>query len=163
MLGISRLLLVALAGSMSMACAQDPGAGVGQAASQAEAGLEPLTIVTDTGRHAFQVEVADDEEERRRGLMYRPPLADDRGMLFEFPDNAERSFWMRNTPSSLDIIYVARDGRIVSIARNTTPYSDTPIPSNGAATGVIELRGGRAAEIGADPGDRVEHPFFGTD
>ena len=81
-------------------------------------------------------------------------------MLFEFPDSAERSFWMRNTPSSLDIIYVAGDGRIVSIARNTTPNSDTPIPSNGPATGVIELRAGRAAEISADPGDQIEHPFF---
>ena len=124
--------------------------------------LEPLSIVTDSGEHDFWVEIADDEQERQRGLMYRPPLEDDRGMLFEFPDSAERAFWMRNTPSSLDIIYVAGDGRIVSIARNTTPYSETSIPSNGAATGVIELRGGRAAEIGAEAGDQVLHPFFGT-
>ena len=92
--------------------------------------------------------------------MFRPPLADDRGMLFQFPDSQERSFWMRNTPSSLDIIYIGADGRIVSIARNTTPYSETSIPSNGPATGVLELRGGRAAEISADPGDQVIHPFF---
>lgn len=127
-----------------------------------EPGFEPLTIVTDTGRHAFQVEIADDEAERQRGLMFRPPLADDRGMLFQFPDSQERSFWMRNTPSSLDIIYIGADGRIVSIARNTTPYSETSIPSNGPATGVLELRGGRAAEISADPGDQVIHPFFGS-
>ncbi|MDO1558670.1 DUF192 domain-containing protein [Brevundimonas sp. 2R-24] len=122
--------------------------------------LEPLTIRTASGVHAFQVEIADDEAERSRGLMFRPPLEDDRGMLFQFPDSQERSFWMHNTPSSLDIIYIAADGRIVSIARNTTPNSDAPIPSYGPARGVLEIRAGRAAEIGAQPGDRVEHPFF---
>lgn len=127
------------------------------------AATEPLTIVTDTGRHEFQVEIADTDEERQRGLMFRPPLADAQGMLFEFPEASEQSFWMHNTPSSLDILYIGPDGRIVSIARNTTPNSDTPIPSNGAANGVLELRGGRASEIGADPGDQVVHPFFGND
>lgn len=143
------------AGLMTAACA----AGGGQTA-ETEPGLERLVIVTDTGEHAFQVEIADDDAERSRGLMYRPPLADDRGMLFQFPEAAERTFWMRNTPSSLDIIYVSPDGEIISIARNTTPNSDAPIPSNGAASGVIELRAGRAAEISADPGDEVRHPFF---
>ncbi len=123
--------------------------------------MERLTIVTAQGEHAFWVEIADDEAERARGLMYRPPLEADRGMLFEFPGAGERSFWMKNTPSPLDIIYVAPDGRIVSIAAHATPYSEAPIPSNGAASGVVELRAGRAAEIGARPGDRVEHPFFG--
>lgn len=125
--------------------------------------LEPLTIVTASGEHAFWVEIADDEAERARGLMYREPLADDRGMLFEFPDVAERGFWMRNTPSSLDIIYIGADGRIVSIARHTTPYSEASIPSYGPAKGVLELRAGRAGEIGAEPGDQVRHPFFGNE
>ena len=123
--------------------------------------MEQLTIVTDSGRHTFWMEIADDDAERQRGLMFRPPLPDDQGMLFKFPDAAERGFWMRNTPSSLDIIYVAADGRIVSIARHTTPYSDGIYPSNGPATAVVELRAGRAEEIGAKPGDRVEHPHFG--
>src|SRR5690606_40730891 len=68
--------------------------------------LEPLTVVTSSGEHRFMVEIADDEMERARGLMHRPPLADDRGMLFQFPDVAERGFWMHNTPSPLDIIYI---------------------------------------------------------
>src|SRR5690606_16572165 len=93
-----------------------------------EPGLEPLEIVTASGVHRFAVEIADDDAERSRGVMFRPPLADDRGMLFQFPDSAERSFWMSNTPSSLDIIYNAADARIVSIAANTTPYSEAPIP-----------------------------------
>ena len=125
--------------------------------------LEPLTIVTAEGEYAFWVEIADTDEERARGLMYREPLADDRGMLFEFPDVAERGFWMRNTPSSLDIIYIGADGRIVSIARHTTPYSEASIPSYGPAKGVLELRAGRAEEIGAEAGDQVRHPFFGTE
>jgi uncharacterized membrane protein (UPF0127 family) len=95
--------------------------------------LEPLTVTTSTGEHRFMVEIADDDAERQRGLMEREPLADDRGMLFEFPDVAERGFWMRNTPSPLDIIYVDPHGRIVSIAKNATPYSEAIIPSNGPA------------------------------
>jgi uncharacterized membrane protein (UPF0127 family) len=125
--------------------------------------LEPLTVITSTGEHRFMVEIADDEAERQRGLMERPPLADDRGMLFQFPDVAERGFWMRNTPSPLDIIYIDPRGRIVSIAKNAAPNSDEVIPSNGPASGVLEIRGGRADEIGARPGDLVRHPFFAAD
>jgi uncharacterized protein len=122
--------------------------------------LEPLTITTASGVHRFMVEIADDDAERQHGLMGRDPLADDRGMLFEFPDVAERGFWMHNTPSSLDILYIDPNGRIVSIAKNATPFSDAVIPSNGPASGVLELRAGRADEIGARAGDKVSHPFF---
>lgn len=148
------LLVGSLALSLS-ACANANG-------PKDEAGrpLENLKIVTTSGEHAFLVEIADDEAERERGLMYRPPLADDRGMLFQFPAATEQSFWMRNTPSSLDILYIDPTGTIVSIAPHTTPYSESPIPSNGAANGVLELRAGRAEEIGAKAGDKVVHPFF---
>lgn len=122
--------------------------------------LEALTVTTSSGEHRFMVEIADDEMERQRGLMEREPLADDRGMLFQFPDLAERSFWMRNTPSPLDIIYIDPRGRIVSIAKNVAPQSDALIPSNGPASGVLELRAGRADEIGAKAGDKISHPFF---
>ena len=88
------------------------------------------------------------------------PLEADRGMLFEFETAEEQGFWMKNTPSSLDILYIDPAGRIVSIARHATPHSEVPIPSNGAANGVLELRAGRADEIGARPGDTVSHPFF---
>ena len=137
-------------------------AGAGTAGPNGEA-LEPLTITTSTGEHRFMVEIADDEAERQRGLMHREPLADDRGMLFQFPDVAERGFWMHNTPSSLDIIYIDSYGRIVSIAERVTPNSDAIIPSNGPAAGVLEIRAGRADEIGARPGDRVRHPFFAAE
>jgi|SRR5215217_8606778 len=122
--------------------------------------LEPLTITTSSGTHRFMVEIADDEAERQRGLMERPPLADDRGMLFQFPDVAERGFWMHNTPSPLDIIYIDPRGRIVSIIKNAAPNNDAVLPSNGPAMGVLELRAGRSDEIGAKPGDVIRHPFF---
>ena len=152
-----RGLLAGLAGLVVLAgCAAAPRDANGNP-------LEALTVVTSTGEHRFMVEIADDDAERQRGLMERPPLADDRGMLFQFPDVAERGFWMHNTPSPLDIIYIDPRGRIVSIARNATPNSDAVIPSNGPASGVLEIRGGRAAEIGAQPGDLVRHPFFATE
>ncbi|WP_341768788.1 DUF192 domain-containing protein, partial [Escherichia coli] len=115
--------------------------------------LEALSVVTASGEHKFMVEIADDDAERARGLMFRPTLEDDRGMLFQFQTASEQSFWMKNTPSSLDIIYIDPRGRIVSIASHATPNSEAPIPSNGAANGVLELRAGRAGEIGAKPGD----------
>ena len=104
--------------------------------------------------------IADDEPERQKGLMFREPLADDRGMLFEFPVAEEQGFWMKNTPSSLDIIYIDPTGKIISIASHATPFSEAVLPSNGAANGVLELRAGRTEEIGAVPGSTIKHPFF---
>ncbi len=155
---LSRRLLVAgcLALGLGLgACAQSAGP-----VDEAGRPLESLTVTTASGTHDFLVEIADDDAERERGMMFRAPLADDRGMLFQFPDAAERAFWMKNTPNSLDIIYIDPRGRIVSIAHHATPYSETPLASNGAASGVLELRAGRAEEIGAKVGDTVAHPFF---
>ena len=139
------------------ACSQDHGAADGQTLP-----VETLSVVTDAGSFDFDVEIADDEAERARGLMYRTPLEDDKGMLFQFPDAAERAFWMQNTPSSLDIVYLDPQGCIISIAARTTPHAETTYPSNGAAKGVLEVRAGRMSEIGAGPGDRIRHPFFDT-
>lgn len=124
--------------------------------------LERLTVVTSSGEHRFMVEIADDELERQRGLMERDVLPADRGMLFQFPDVAPRGFWMHNTPNSLDIVYIDPTGRIVSIVKRAAPESDEVLPSEGPASGVLELRAGRTDEIAAKPGDMVRHPFFGT-
>lgn len=150
-----RGLLAALTGALLLA-----GCALGTPKGPDGEPLEPLTVTTASGEHKFMVEIADDDAERQRGLMERPPLADDRGMLFEFPDVAERGFWMHNTPSPLDIIYIDPRGRIVSIAKNARPNDDTVLPSNGPAMGVLELRAGRADEIGAKAGDVIRHPFF---
>lgn len=127
-----------------------------------EAGLatERLTIDTRNGPVTFTVEIADDEAERNQGLMFRESLADDRGMLFHFQQPEHASFWMRNTIISLDIIFIAPDGRILNIADHTTPYSEAPIPSAGLTRGVLEIRAGRAEELGIRPGDHVRHRIF---
>ena len=147
------LATVAAACAVTACAAADKG--------RADALLEDLEIVTTKGRtHRFKVEIADTDVERAKGLMYRESLPRDRGMLFQFDEMAERSFWMKNTYIPLDIIYIASDGKIVSIARNTTPFSESPIPSFGPANGVLEINGGQAAELGIEPGDTVRHPFF---
>lgn len=123
--------------------------------------LETLSIDTARGPVTFKVEIADDEEERQQGLMYRTSLAPDAGMLFEWTVPAQRAFWMKNTYIPLDIIYIGVNGRILSIAAMTKPFDETPIPSQGAALGVLEIAGGRAAELGIDIGDQVHHGMFG--
>jgi hypothetical protein len=123
--------------------------------------LEPLSIVTPTATYDFQVEIADEESERQRGLMFRRTMARDRGMLFLFQGPPqEQAFWMKNTPLPLDILYIQPSGVIYSIARNTTPFSETPVPSGGPVTAVLELNGGLAAELGVQTGDRVRHRAF---
>ncbi len=125
-----------------------------------EAPTEVLTIDTANGPVRFNVEIADDENERNHGLMYRDPLPDDRGMLFEFQEPEHASFWMRNTPSSLDIIFIGIDGRILNVAERTTPYSEAPVPAVGLTRGVLEIRAGRARELGITAGNRVRHRIF---
>ena len=127
---------------------------VGAACQARPLPTETLEITTASGPHRFAVEVAATSAARERGLMFRRRLAANRGMLFEFGPPQSVSFWMKNTLIPLDMLFVD-DGRIVSIARNATPLSETPIPSGAPVTDVIELRGGRAAEIAAAPGDRV--------
>jgi hypothetical protein len=82
-------------------------------------------------------------------------------MLFDFGrEQPDTAFWMRNTLIPLDIIYIRRDGIVRSIARNARPLDETPLPAGGSTLGVLELAGGRAAEIGLRPGDRVDFPIF---
>lgn len=117
---------------------------------------ETVKVVTSGGTHAFAVEIADDDAERARGLMFRETLPQDQGMLFLFPDSAERSFWMHNTPLPLDIIYISAKGEVVSIQKNAIPYDRTPLPSYGPAAAVLEINGGLSDRLGIRPGDRVE-------
>jgi uncharacterized membrane protein (UPF0127 family) len=122
--------------------------------------MEPLDIQTSKGVAHFKVEIADTSRTQEVGLMYRQALPADRGMLFEFNRPQSVSFWMEHCPVPLDMLFIEADGTILSIARNTQPESTTAIPSGGTITGVLELRGGRAAEIGANPGDQVKQRFF---
>ena len=125
---------------------------------QSSAGLEqvPLTIVSNGKTHQFTVEVAKTTEEQAMGLMYRNRLAPDRGMIFPFDPPRDASFWMRNTLIPLDMIFVRADGSIANIAANTVPYSEEPVPSDGPVKAVLEIAGGRSAELGIEPGDIVK-------
>lgn len=115
----------------------------------------PLTVQSAKGTHRFSVEVADTPQAQSKGLMFRTELDPDEGMIFPYDGTTAQSFWMKNTPLSLDIIYIGPDGRISNIAANTTPYSLQPVYSVGPVLGVLELVGGRAAELGIAPGDKV--------
>lgn len=122
-----------------------------------EAGLKqgPLTILSAGKEHEFTVEIAQTEEEQARGLMFRTELAPNKGMIFPFAKDRTASFWMKNTVIPLDIIFVRRDGSIESIAANTTPYSLDPVKAGGPVAMVLELAGGRAAELSIVPDDQV--------
>lgn len=104
---------------------------------------------------AFWLELALTSAEHEKGLMFRRSLPDDWGMLFVYPDEAQRSFWMQNTFIALDMVFLTADGTVDSIIAQAEPLTRTPRTSDGAARYVLEIRGGRAAELGLKPGDRV--------
>jgi uncharacterized membrane protein (UPF0127 family) len=142
----------AASGQAPMAAAQTDSAAV-----HPVSGLRVIDLVVERGdrRLPFKVELADTPEAQARGLMFRDRLGDNEGMIFPSPAPEPRSFWMKNTPLSLDIIFVGPDGRITNIAAGTVPYSLDSVRSKGPASAVLELRAGRAAALGIVPGDRV--------
>jgi uncharacterized protein len=129
------------------------------ALERSPAGLEqvPLTVTTAKGaKHRFTVEVARTPEEQARGLMERQSLAPDRGMIFPYEQPQPVAFWMKNTLIPLDMIFVAPGGRILRVEANTVPLSLDPVGSGEAVEAVLEIAGGRSAELGIAAGDRVE-------
>jgi len=124
--------------------------------SRAQTGLRevPLTIRSKTGTHHFTVEVAATPDQQERGLMFRRSLAGDRGMIFPYEPPQQVAFWMKNTLIPLDIIYVRANGTIAQIV-NAQPMDITPLPSGEPVVLVLEIRGGRAAELGIKEGDKV--------
>ncbi|MDR3513513.1 MAG: DUF192 domain-containing protein [Caulobacteraceae bacterium] len=122
---------------------------------------EPMAIVTHRGVIRLTVEIADTDQTREIGLMCRRSLAPSRGMLFDFRTvQPSVSFWMRNTLIPLDMVFIAADGRVVSVASNAVPLDETPINSGGPVLGVLEIGGGRAAALGIAPGDKVRERIF---
>lgn len=140
------LVLGAVAG-----CSQAGGGGAARAAS---AKTVPLTITVAGKQHSFRVEVARTEAEQARGMMFRPKLAPNAGMIFPFPSPRVASFWMKDCPHPLDMIFIRGDG---TIARITTavPYSLQPETSGEPVAAVLEIAGGRAAELGINEDDKV--------
>lgn len=103
----------------------------------------------------FTVEIARSGAEQQTGLMNRPTLAPDRGMIFPYDPPQPVAFWMRNTLIPLDMIFVRADGTIARIAANTVPLSLEQVPAGEPVGAVLEIAGGRAAALGLAPGDRV--------
>jgi len=124
------------------------------------AGQQTLEIASKTGVHVFAVEIADNDTERAKGLMYRRELPEGQGMLFDFHREQEVSFWMQNTYIPLDMVFIRGDGRILRIAENTEPLSTRLVPSGGPVRAVLEVIGGTTRKLGIAPGDRVASPIF---
>ncbi|MBN8818031.1 MAG: DUF192 domain-containing protein [Sphingomonas sp.] len=158
-LGRACLLALFLA---TAACRTEPVVDTANATKSLENGEESaarsvsLRISTASGaRHDFAVELAIDEQSQERGLMERASLPPDHGMLFPFPYPRIASFWMKNTPLPLDLIFIRPDGTIAA-ALPGKPNDLHPISAGEPVSAVLEISGGRAAALGIKVGDRVQ-------
>ncbi|MEY4159753.1 MAG: hypothetical protein RLZZ136_374 [Pseudomonadota bacterium] len=115
----------------------------------------PLTVTHNGKPHLFRVEAALSGVAQERGLMFRTSMGADEGMIFPMKPARPASFWMKNTILSLDIIFIGTDHRVLNIAERAQPYSEMPLFSAGLVSAVLELNGGRAAQLGIAPGDLV--------
>ena len=146
---------------MLAACSPQAGAGAAPtpeaAATHPVSGLPviPLAISHDGKTHHFRVEVAASDEEQEHGLMFRTEMGADEGMIFPREPARMRAFWMRNTVIPLDMVFIGPDHRIVNIIANAEPYSLDSRPSAAPVIAVLELNGGRTAQLGIAAGDTV--------
>lgn len=109
---------------------------------------------------AVDVELAQDDAERQLGLMYRDKMAENQGMLFVFEDETTRSFWMKNTVLSLDMIFINAKNEIVTIHKSTTSYSEESYASTKPAKYVLELNAGFTDKYKIAVGDRISWRRF---
>ena len=115
---------------------------------------ERITATVNGSR--LYLEVASTESARAQGLMYRKELARDAGMVFIFPETAQHSFWMKNTPLSLDIIFLDQEKQVVGIIESAVPYSTRSVGVSAPSKYVIEVNAGVADELKIEIGTRVE-------
>ncbi len=156
------LLACLLLGACSAADAGNASAqtqGKSSEASQLHpvSGLEIIAVTVQSGdqTYVFDTELAATPDDQSRGLMFRTELGEFEGMLFPSGGARMRSFWMKNTPLPLDIIFIGPDNRIINIGAMAEPYSLESVRSDGPAIAVFEIIGGRAEELGIRPGDLV--------
>jgi uncharacterized membrane protein (UPF0127 family) len=120
--------------------------------------IEPVGSITDViiNGNSIKAEIARTESEQARGLMYRQNLDTNSGMLFIYEDEAQRTFWMKNTYVPLDIIFIDKDKKVVSISSNTKPnQTDELYYSKGKSQYVLELNSGKAEELKLKPGNEI--------
>ena len=145
---------VALAGGAGQAVAQSSGLQ-----SFSKGGLE---IVTADKTHKFSVEIARTPGQQAQGLMFRRRLAADAGMIFLYGEPRIITMWMKNTYIPLDMIFIGKGGRIVSIAQRTIPQSLATVSSELPASAVLEVNAGTASRLGIQVGDRINHAAIGA-
>lgn len=156
---LAGLAALAISGVMPLA----PRAALGQQPAgvpQGRLAVEPLAIRTKGGTIHFLVEMARSPAEQSKGLMFRTEVPDGTGMLFVHERPRPVAMWMKNTPTSLDMLFIEATGRVQKIAPRTTPYSEAVLASDGPVAGVLEIRGGEAERLGIAVGDSVHHPHF---
>jgi uncharacterized membrane protein (UPF0127 family) len=124
--------------------------------------LEPVTVASSESVTMFTAEVADTEELRSRGLMFRHFLPEDKAMLFDYQRPRPVAMWMKNTNVSLDMLFIRADGTIAAIAENTVPQSLDTISVQEPVRGVLEMAAGTVKRLGLRPNDRVYHRIFKT-
>jgi uncharacterized membrane protein (UPF0127 family) len=150
--------------SAALACLLSVAAAVG-AADFAPAQLrgfaqDQLSIEHGTSVDQFSIWLADTPERQQQGLMFLTELPPGYGMLFPLSTPHVMTMWMKNTYVSLDMVFIGADGRILHIARDTTPLSTDIISSGVAVSAVLEIRGGESKRLGLRDGDRVVHPLL---
>jgi len=156
-------LLLASCGQPLKSAPPEPGESTQIAESENRGQMLPITARATIAGETIQLEVAETPEQQMMGLMFRTSLPDDRGMLFPFESPQMAGFWMKNCKIPLDMIFL-RDGVVRYIEVNAPPCTADPCPSYGPdvpVDGVIELRGGRALELGLQVGDRIPIQFLG--
>ena len=155
-----RFLFALLMATPLMATAPDSDA---QTAAQPDLPKEPLSITTRDGkRHDFQVEMALTPEQQRVGLMFRPSVPADGGMLFDWGAPRDSAMWMRNTISPLDMLFINADGTIRRVAEDTVPGSLATVESRGPVRATLELAAGTAKRLDIRVGDKVQQRIFGN-
>ena len=121
--------------------------------------VDPQLLVFNTqhGKASFGVEIANTDEARVRGLMWRTDFPEDRAMLFVFSEMRSIMMWMQNTPSPLDMVFLDDRGYVSSIHENAVPFSEDIISSETPAAYVVELLAGTVKKTGIKRGDRAIH------
>ena len=119
-----------------------------------------IEIISGLGSQTFSIEIADEPDEQARGLMFRPTLPADAGMLFIFDPPRPANFWMRNTMIPLDMIFIDDTGAVDSVAERSDTFSEQVSSSIGDVRAVLEINGGLSRQLGIGPGTQVIHPAF---
>jgi uncharacterized membrane protein (UPF0127 family) len=115
----------------------------------------PLRVKTAQGVQTLSMELAITEQEQEKGLMHRPPLPQGRGMLFPYSLPRTMSFWMKDTPAPLDLLFVRPDGTVAAVLHGKA-NDLTPLSTGEPVSAVMEIGAGEAARMGIVPDDRIE-------